>query len=79
MPLPKDAHEFLDDVVKNCRKGCVVHFYHFGPSDRLYEEAVSHIEDACRRNNRDFRILFWRRVRSYAPDIEQIVVDFQVI
>ncbi len=91
MPAPHTATEFLDSALAAARKGCIISFYGFERTDGEKEPyvlggegkiLVSPVEErakeACRRNNRKCKIVFSRVMRSYAPNVVQKVVDFQV-
>ncbi len=79
MPLPKGAHEFLGDAFLAARKGCVVHFYHFGPVGKAAAEAKGMVRKAARKAGKKAEFLGERVVRPYSPQAEQIVLDFKVV
>jgi len=78
MPLPKDAHHFLEDAFMclNPLRGGVIHFYTFVPRENMYREALSTIRGAASKHGCSIRVLRKRKVRSYSPDTVQVVVDF---
>ena len=79
MPLPKDAHEFLNEAFIAARKGCIVHFYHFAPIGRSFAEARRLVREAARKAGRKVEFLVERVVRPYSPQTEQVVIDFRVL
>ena len=78
MPLPKGAHEFLHEAFVAAKKGAVVHFYTFGKVGSKYEDAVKLVKEAAEKEKRKVKVLNVRTVRPYAPDVDQVVVDFRV-
>lgn len=79
MPLPMGAHEFLGEAFLAARKGCVVHFYHFGPIGESFAEAKAMVRKAAKKAGRKAEFLGERVVRPYSPQAEQVVVDFKVL
>ncbi|MCX6767286.1 MAG: class I SAM-dependent methyltransferase family protein [Candidatus Micrarchaeota archaeon] len=87
MPLPHTGEDFLDAALAAAAKGCIIHFYCFGPvRDEKTRKpldpaapAAEKVKAACARNKRNCKILFKRVVRPYAPYVVQSVVDFKVL
>lgn len=79
MPLPMGAHEFLREAFLAAKKGAVVHFYTFGRIASKYEDAKKLVKEAAKKEKRKVRIVSCRTVRPYAPDVDQVVVDFKVL
>ncbi len=92
MPAPHTATDFLDAAIAAAKRGCVVTFYGFERTDGKPEPFVLGAEgkilvspvkgrvlDACERNKRKCKVLFTREARTYAPNVVQTVVDFQVL
>ncbi|MBS3068798.1 class I SAM-dependent methyltransferase family protein [Candidatus Micrarchaeota archaeon] len=77
MPLPKDAHLFLDAVFPACKKGATVHLYSFGDSKNPYEETERAILQTAKKAGRKVEIMNRRIVRPYSPSTVQVVVDFK--
>ena len=78
MPLPKGAHEFLNEAFIAARKGATIHFYTFCRIGR-HEDAIKTIRAAARKAERKVIVLGVRTVRPYSPDTEQVVVDFRAL
>ncbi|MBI4209975.1 MAG: class I SAM-dependent methyltransferase family protein [Candidatus Diapherotrites archaeon] len=79
MPLPKGGEDFLEDAIRYIKpSGGVVHYYQFVSRDDPYTIPLRQIAAACEKLGRKFGILFSRKVREYAPDTIQVVVDFRV-
>ncbi|MFH0971891.1 MAG: class I SAM-dependent methyltransferase family protein [Candidatus Micrarchaeota archaeon] len=80
MPLPHSAHEFLDEVLFAAAKGCVVHFYHIpkGECADALADGQEKVRAACIRNRRKFKMVFQRVVKTYAPHVDEVVVDFKL-
>ena len=75
MPLPKDASEFLVNVIPCLKKGGVLHYYSFGEIDAPYKKAEKDVKEAAKKAGRKARIAFRRVVRPYSKSMEQVVVD----
>ena len=76
MPLPKDAHNFLDYAFKVADKGCLIHMYDF-----VHENEFPHItEDAVlnagKKWKREVEILQTRKVGQYSPRKHRVCCDF---
>lgn len=79
MTLPRGSEKFLDAVVANARKGCVVHYYNVGgEKEGLYGQALAGVKSACAKHGRKFKILCKKKVLPYAPRVFSIVVDFSL-
>ncbi len=76
MPLPKGAYQYLDIAIK-CLKpeGGILHFYHWAPEDRLFDEAEELIRKEAEKLGRAVRILNRRIVHPYAPYVYKICID----
>jgi len=79
MPLPKGGEDFLKDAIQYINpKGGVVHYYQFTSRENPYEVPLKQIEEACSNLKRKFRVLNKRKVRDFAPNTIQVVIDFRV-
>ncbi len=79
MPLPKGGEDFLEDAIKYIKpSGGVVHYYQFVPKENPYKIPLAQIRTACKNQKRKFRVVEKRKVRNFAPDTIQVVVDFKV-
>ena len=78
MPLPKDAHHFLETAFRMAGKKCIIHYYAFGNIASAFEDHKDIIKAAAIRKGRRVRFLKSRMVRTYAPDTIEIVIDFKV-
>ncbi|MCH7902496.1 class I SAM-dependent methyltransferase family protein [archaeon] len=79
MPLPKGGETFLETAINYIKpKGGIVHYYQFTSKENPYKVPTAQIRKACSKLRRKFRVVGKRKVRDYAPDIIQIVMDFKV-
>lgn len=78
MPLPKDAHHFLDSAAGVAKRRCIVHYYIFAEAGNGYGKVVEHVKSLVERKGRSFRLLGVRTVRPYSPSIVEIVIDFEM-
>ncbi|MDI9617249.1 MAG: class I SAM-dependent methyltransferase family protein [Methanothrix sp.] len=77
MNLPHSASIFLKEAIRTAKSGGVVHYYTFAPEDDLYRD-VRIIEDKARELGCEAAHLYRGIVRSYAPRIYNVVIDFVV-
>ncbi|PIN85619.1 MAG: hypothetical protein COV47_01200 [Candidatus Diapherotrites archaeon CG11_big_fil_rev_8_21_14_0_20_37_9] len=79
MPLPKGGENFLQDAIKFIKpSGGIVHYYQFTSRKDPYTIPLQQIKSACSSLGKKFRVVEKRKVREFAPDIIQIVIDFRV-
>ena len=78
MPLPKDAHAFLANVIPCLKKGGVLHYYSFGSTSKPYAEAEKEVKNAAKKCGRMAAIVFRRNVRPYSATTVQVVVDARI-
>lgn len=79
MPLPKDAHEFLDVAFIAAKPGCIVHFYSFVDKENGFSQAHGFVNDAARKAGREVEFVFEREVRPYSASKMQVVIDFRIL
>ncbi len=80
MTLPYGSEKFLDAVVKNAKKGCVIHYYNLGGErEGVFSKALKQITAVCKKRKRKFKVLEKRIVLPYAPRVFQIVVEFKLL
>ncbi|MCX8206279.1 MAG: class I SAM-dependent methyltransferase family protein [Methanothrix sp.] len=77
MNLPHSASIFLSEAIRTVKSGGVVHYYTFAPGDDLYRD-VRIIEEKARELGCEIALLYKGVVRSYAPRIYNVVIDFVV-
>lgn len=78
MPAPKNAEDFLHLALTRVKKGGIINFYTFARDDELIE-LPKKIEQKCKKYNKKIKILDVRKCGSYAPFVNRIAVDFQVL
>jgi len=79
MPLPKGGENFLDAAINYIKPtGGIIHYYQFTSKENPYKVPTQQIRKACSKLGRKFRVIGKRKVRDYAPDTIQIVMDFKV-
>jgi tRNA (guanine37-N1)-methyltransferase len=78
MNLPHSASQFLVPAIRAARNGGIIHYYAFAPEDDLYRD-LSLLEKAASDVGGGVDVLYKGAVRSYAPRVYNIVVDFKVI
>jgi tRNA (guanine37-N1)-methyltransferase len=76
MPLPMDAHHFLDVALFAAKNRGIIHFYHFAHTTG---EAVAKVKEACGKLGYETEILDAVPCGSYSPCLSRMCVDFRVI
>jgi len=75
MPLPREAHRYLDVAFKSLKpKGGTIHFYYAGS----FEEAGKHIKGCADKLNKKTKILRKVKVLPYAPRVWKVCLDVRV-
>lgn len=79
MPLPQDAHQFLESAFEVVAKDGTIHMYDF-----VHESDFPHMtEDKVLKNAKQFQreveILSTRKVGQYAPGKYRVCCDFRVL
>jgi tRNA (guanine37-N1)-methyltransferase len=78
MPLPKDAHHFLDAAFAGVKDGGIVHFYTFANADDPFGESMDKAEKAAKVAGVEIIAEGQRVVRPYSPATVQVVLDLRV-
>ncbi len=77
MPLPKGGQNFLEEAMLALKpRGGTVHFYRFVERDKGFKQPLAEIKEVAKKLGVKTRILRKKRVRSFSPKIEQVVIDF---
>jgi tRNA (guanine37-N1)-methyltransferase len=81
MPLPHTGYEYLGKVIGACRKNAIIHFYYIpkDKADDAFKEAVGKVRQACNNSGRKFKVILKREVKTYAPHIPEVVIDFKLL
>ena len=79
MPLPLDAHKFLDIAAKCLKKeGGIIHFYSIGEEKDLFSKTLEAIDKGLKRLKRTYMVINKRKVLPYSPRRWKICIDFMV-
>ncbi|MFH0987005.1 MAG: class I SAM-dependent methyltransferase family protein [Candidatus Micrarchaeota archaeon] len=79
MPLPKDAHEFLDVALACSKKGTIVHLYGFGERSKPFEELEKSALNCAKLRGIKISVQNRKIVRPYSPSTVQVVFDLAVL
>lgn len=74
MPLPHTADEFLDDVLRVCKRGAVIHFYCFAP-EGSFENEVKKLRQIIERAGYSLGSYHVEKVGQYAPRVWRLCID----
>lgn len=78
MNLPHSASSFLLPAMRAARDGGIIHYYAFAREDDLYRDEVT-LEKAASQAGVSIEVLYRGIVRSYAPRVHNVVLDFRVV
>jgi tRNA G37 N-methylase Trm5 len=77
MPLPKNAEDFLDVVLKVSRKDTIIHFYDF-LHESEFDIAKEKIRKACLIANKKYEILDFVKCGQFSPRTFRVCVDVKI-
>jgi len=76
------TEKFLPAALKMARstqrRKCVIHFHNTYNENELWEKPIQHIRKACESAKMCFKIIKKKKVKSYAPNVFHVVIDFAV-
>ena len=73
------TEKFLPYALKLAKSGCIIHFHNTYNKSELWSKPIKDIEYACEKADCAFSIINTKIVKSYAPNIYHVVVDFEVM
>jgi len=76
LPTPK---EYLDSAMKVIKKNGIIHYHSTLPEDESYEKLLFDINDVAIRYGFQVDLISWKKVKSYSPKINHVVLDIKVI
>ena len=79
MPLPRDAHNFLDEALSLSKKNTTIHMYDFIHESEYPQETENKILEAGKKNNRLIEIIETRKVGQYSPGKYRVCCDFKIL
>ena len=78
MPAPKNASDFLEDVLNNAKKGTIVHLYTFAPEEEI-DLVGKKVEERCKLAGKNIKVQLVKRCGNIGPYHYRVVVDFKVL
>ena len=79
MPLPKDAHLFLDTAFKAAAKNATIHMYDFVHESEFPHETEGRVITQAKKAGVEVEVLQVRKVGQYAPGKYRVCCDFKVL
>lgn len=76
MPLPKDAHKFLEDVIKVSKKGSIIHLYTF-----MSDDEIKNSKDFLKSINttkKNFKFIRVVKTSQTSPHVFRVCIDFKI-
>jgi tRNA G37 N-methylase Trm5 len=77
MPLPQSGALFLDIALAALKRDGALHFYDFQPAES-FDDSVAKVQEACERNNRQFRNMQTVVCGHSSPRMYRICVDAKI-
>ncbi len=71
--------KFLPYALKMSKKGTIIHFHNTYRKNELWKKPINEIKNVCESQNKKFKILNKKKVKSSAPNVYHVVVDFKVV
>jgi tRNA wybutosine-synthesizing protein 2 len=72
------THEYLPKAMRILRGKGIIHYHETCPERLLGERPVERVREAARDAGKEAEILGMRRIKSYAPGVEHVVVDARI-
>jgi len=72
IPSPKD---YLDAAMKIIKPNGIIHYHSILGEDKIHDKLLFEINDAAVKYGMEFNLLSWKKVKSYAPKIDHVVLD----
>ncbi len=79
MPLPKNAKSFLKEATDLIKKKGIIHYYDFLDEQKIPEEGVKNIRNACEKAGKNFKLISVVKCGQLAPRAYRVCFDFQII
>lgn len=73
------TEEFLPYALFMAKNNCIIHFHNIYKTKDLWKKPIEQISYGCKRLGIKFEIISKKKVKSYAPNIFHVVIDFMVI
>jgi tRNA wybutosine-synthesizing protein 2 len=74
-----NTEQFLPYALKMAKRGTIIHFHNIYRKDELWNKPLEDIKNTCEQSNLSFEVLEKKKVKSFAPNVFHVVIDFQVI
>lgn len=72
------TENFLSYALLMAKNGCMIHYHNIYRTKELWKKPLGEISEVSKKFNLSFQILTKKKVKSYAPNVWHVVVDFQV-
>lgn len=73
------TEKFLPYALKMSKEGTIIHFHNTYMKDELWEKPIDEIKKVCEKQKLGCKILNKKNVKSSAPNVFHVVVDFIVL
>ncbi len=76
LPSPKN---YLDAAMKVIKPNGIIHYHSTLAEEESYEKLLSEIKNVAARYDLNVELISWKKVKSYAPKIDHVVLDVKVV
>ena len=76
LPSPKD---YLDATMKVIKKNGIIHYHSILSEDESHEKLLFEINDIAVKYGFQIELISWKKVKSYAPRVDHVVLDVKII
>lgn len=73
-----DTEKFLPYALLMAKNGCTIHYHNTCNTKELWKKPLGDIDTAAKKSGFSASILSKKKVKSYAPNVWHVVVDFRV-
>ncbi|KYK24623.1 hypothetical protein AYK26_03545 [Euryarchaeota archaeon SM23-78] len=77
MPLPKQAHTFLEVAFKASKKGTIIHLYQFINENEI-KKREKEIKEICKKRKIECRIINSEKCGQQAPHVFRVCIEFKI-
>ena len=79
MPYPTKAEMFFNAALKVAKKNSIIHLYTFKKGKENAQTILKRIEKRLKNKKIKLKLIFWKKVRPYSKEIDQLVLDIKII
>lgn len=79
MGLLPTSKNYLDSAMRIIKKNGIIHYHSTLSKNESYEKLLLEIKNAATNYRFGVKLISWKKVKSYAPKIDHIVLDVKIL